>query len=281
MKKLLSITLALMLVFSLSALGFADDADLGVWPAVAGDGITYGNLFEVILAEDCDQLWLDYCGAVVGEANAADTVSGLKASISSDLYGEDAPTTLVVYDPKAIREMNGYFSAEGFARYIHWAYVNTLLRATAFLSEELAALGKTYRRVLSGVAADPTMEKQAYQTASRMYSEPVGVYYGRTYFGEEAKKDVVDLVHKIIETYLNYIGFGGPTNGIEAAAIKYFGKNVDELDVAEAAVLAAIPQSPETINPFAGYTDDETGEWVASGRTRNRERQEYVLYQMY
>ena len=90
MKKLLSITLALMLVFSLSALGFADDADLGVWPAVAGDGITYGNLFEVILAEDCDQLWLDYCGAVVGEANAADTVSGLKASISSDLYGEDA-----------------------------------------------------------------------------------------------------------------------------------------------------------------------------------------------
>ena len=86
---------------------------------------------------------------------------------------------------------------------------------------------------------------------------------------------------KIIETYLNYIGFGGPTNGIEAAAIKYFGKDVWELDVAEAAVLAAIPQSPETINPFAGYVDDETGEWVASGRTRNRERQEYVLYKMY
>ena len=34
-----------------------------------------------------------------------------------------------------------------------------------------------------------------------MYSEPVGVYYGRTYFGEEAKKDIVDLVKKIIETY--------------------------------------------------------------------------------
>ena len=137
---------------------------------------------------------------------SADEVAALTApfdikKLLRDLYGENAPATLVVYDPKAIREMNGYFSAEGFARYIHWAYVNTLLRATAFLSEELAALGKTYRRVLSGVAADPTMEKQAYQTASRMYSEPVGVYYGRTYFGEEAKKDVVDLVHKIIDTY--------------------------------------------------------------------------------
>ena len=86
---------------------------------------------------------------------------------------------------------------------------------------------------------------------------------------------------EIMETYLNYIGFGGPTNGIEAAAIKYFGKNVGDLTVAESACLAAIPQSPETINPFAYYIDDETGEKVMSGRTRNRERQEYVLWQMY
>ena len=86
---------------------------------------------------------------------------------------------------------------------------------------------------------------------------------------------------KIIETYLNYIGFGGSANGIEMASIKYFGKNVGDLTVAEAAVLAAIPQSPETINPFAYYIDDETGEKVLSGRKRNRDRQEYVLWQMY
>ena len=118
-----------------------------------------------------------------------------------DLYGEDAPETLVVYDPKAIREMNGYFSAETFELYLHWTYVRTLLKSTAFLSEELYALGRTYRRALTGVAADPALEKQAYQTASMAYSEPVGVYYGRTYFGEEAKADVVAMVRKIIETY--------------------------------------------------------------------------------
>ena len=119
----------------------------------------------------------------------------------ADLYGEQAPGTLIVYDPRAVREMNGYFSADHFGLYIHWAYVRTLLRATAYLSEELAALGKTYSRALSGVDADPSLEKQAYQTASDMYSEPIGVYYGRTYFGEEAKKDVVAMVHKIIDTY--------------------------------------------------------------------------------
>ncbi len=118
-----------------------------------------------------------------------------------ELYGENAPSTLIVYDPRAVKEMNGYFSEETFPLYIHWAYVKALLRASPYLSEELAALGKTYFRTLTGVASDPTLEKQAYQTASAMYSEPVGVYYGRTYFGEEAKKDVVALVRKIIETY--------------------------------------------------------------------------------
>ncbi len=118
-----------------------------------------------------------------------------------DLYGEGAPKTLIVYDPKAVKEMRGYFSEENFPLYLHWAYVKALLRSTEFLSEALASLGRTYSRALTGVAADPDLEKQAYQTASRAYSEPVGVYYGRTYFGEDAKKDVVELVKKIIATY--------------------------------------------------------------------------------
>ena len=117
------------------------------------------------------------------------------------LYGEKAPETLIVYDPRAVREMKDYFSPETFPLYLHWAYVKTLLRATPYLSEELAALGRTYRRALTGVAADPSLEKQAYQTASSLYAEPIGVYYGRTYFGEEAKKDVVEMVRRIIETY--------------------------------------------------------------------------------
>ncbi len=137
---------------------------------------------------------------------SADEVAGCTApfdikKLLSELYGENAPSTLIVYDPKAVKEMSGYFSEENFTLYIHWAYVRALLRATPCLSEELASLGKTYSRVLMGVPSDPSLEKQAYQIASAMYSEPVGVYYGRTYFGEEAKADIVELVKKIIETY--------------------------------------------------------------------------------
>lgn len=86
---------------------------------------------------------------------------------------------------------------------------------------------------------------------------------------------------EILEAYLNYVGFGGSANGIEMAAQKYFGKGAAELSIAEAACLASIPKSPETVNPFYYTTDKKTGARVPSGQKRNRERQKYVLKQMY
>ena len=121
--------------------------------------------------------------------------------VLKSLYGEKIPSTIIVYDPKAIKEMSGYFSEENFKLYTHWLYVKTLLKATPCLSLELKSIGTSYRRALMGIEADPVLEKEAYQLASEMYKEPVGVYYGRTYFGEEAKKDIADIAHKIIDTY--------------------------------------------------------------------------------
>ncbi|MCM1478892.1 MAG: transglycosylase domain-containing protein, partial [Muribaculaceae bacterium] len=81
----------------------------------------------------------------------------------------------------------------------------------------------------------------------------------------------------ILEAYLNYIGFGGSTAGIQAASLKYFGKDVSELTIAEGACLAAIPQSPEVLNPFYKGHADTKGEYKGvfrTGKERNRERQE-------
>ncbi|MCR5556970.1 MAG: M13 family peptidase [Butyrivibrio sp.] len=121
--------------------------------------------------------------------------------VLKDLYGEKIPSTVIVYDPKAIKEMSGYFSEENFKLYTHWLYVKTLMKAAPRLSLEIKAIGTGYRRALMGIAADPVLEKEAYLLASEMYKEPVGVYYGRTYFGEEAKKDIADIAQKIIDTY--------------------------------------------------------------------------------
>lgn len=76
---------------------------------------------------------------------------------------------------------------------------------------------------------------------------------------------------KILETYMNYIGFGGTSNGIEHAAQKYFGKSAKDLDVAEAACLAAIPKSPETLNPLPDIKmiPPENGSIPAKKRTKS------------
>ena len=54
---------------------------------------------------------------------------------------------------------------------------------------------------------------------------------------------------KILELYLNEIYLGAGSYGVAAAAINYFGKSLDELSVAEAAFLAALPKAPNNYHP--------------------------------
>jgi penicillin-binding protein 1A len=54
---------------------------------------------------------------------------------------------------------------------------------------------------------------------------------------------------QILELYLNQIDLGNRAFGVEAASQRYFGKSVRDLNVAEAATLAAIPKAPSRYNP--------------------------------
>jgi len=55
--------------------------------------------------------------------------------------------------------------------------------------------------------------------------------------------------HEILEMYLNQIYLGSGYYGVEAAAQGYFGKTTAQLTPAEAAMLAALPKAPNTLNP--------------------------------
>lgn len=61
---------------------------------------------------------------------------------------------------------------------------------------------------------------------------------------------------EILEMYLNYISYGGTSVGIEAAANRYFDKHASELTLAEAALLAGLPQAPTKYSPFGSNPDD-------------------------
>lgn len=55
---------------------------------------------------------------------------------------------------------------------------------------------------------------------------------------------------QILTLYLNESPYGGPRNGVESGAQAYFGKSAKDLNLAEASLLAAIPQNPYVYNPY-------------------------------
>ena len=71
----------------------------------------------------------------------------------------------------------------------------------------------------------------------------------------------------ILFLYLNQIYLGHGAYGVQAAAQNYFGKDVEELSLAECAMLAGLPQAPSRYSPY-------------SDPTRAKERQVYVLNRM-
>ena len=73
---------------------------------------------------------------------------------------------------------------------------------------------------------------------------------------------------EILEFYLNNIYFGNGYYGVQAAALGYFQKTIDQLDLSEIAFIAAIPNSPTKYNPLTNY--DNT---VA--------RRDIILYELY
>ena len=57
--------------------------------------------------------------------------------------------------------------------------------------------------------------------------------------------------HDIIESYLNRVAFGNTIYGLGSAAHHYFGKSVNELTIAESAILIGLLPSPVSWNPYA------------------------------
>lgn len=60
---------------------------------------------------------------------------------------------------------------------------------------------------------------------------------------------------QILQLYLNEIGYGSNNYGVTAAARSFFGKNVQDLTVAESAVLAALPQAPTYYSPYGNHQE--------------------------
>ena len=75
---------------------------------------------------------------------------------------------------------------------------------------------------------------------------------------------------RILELYLNEIYLGYRSYGVAAAALNYFNKSLNELSLAEAAYLAALPKAPNNYHPIKKYDAAVARrDWVLSRMVEN------------
>ena len=83
---------------------------------------------------------------------------------------------------------------------------------------------------------------------------------------------------QILETYLNVVFFSNQCYGIQSASKFYFDKDINELNVAEAATLIAITNAPTKYNPLR-ENPNETWGW-GTGMEENKKRRTYIIEEM-
>ena len=117
------------------------------------------------------------------------------------------------------------------------------------------------REVQGGSTITQQLAKNAFLTQERSIVRKIKEAFIAKELEHKYTKD------EILSMYLNRIYFGQGAYGIESASLYYFDKHVQNLDIAEAATLAAIPKSPNYYNTFENYQE-------------SKKRQELVIDQM-
>lgn len=118
------------------------------------------------------------------------------------------------------------------------------------------------REVQGGSTITQQLAKNAFLTQERSLTRKIREAFIAKELEHKYTKD------EILSMYLNRIYFGQGAYGIESASMYYFDKHVQNLDIAEAATLAAIPKSPNYYNPFENPQE-------------SKKRQELVIDQMF
>jgi penicillin-binding protein 1A len=122
-------------------------------------------------------------------------------------------------------------------------------------------LFSTGERSQGGSTITMQLARNFFLTRERTYERKIREIFLALQIERELSKE------QILELYLNKIYLGQRAYGVAAAARVYFGRNLDELELDQMAILAALPKAPSTTNPV---TSPE----------RAQNRRNYVLRRM-
>lgn len=164
-------------------------------------------------------------------------------SLLYEIYSEEKRTVIDSEDiPDVIRDAT--ISIEDDSFYSHPAFdVRGILRALAI---NLIKGGV----VQGGSTITQQLAKNAFLTGEKKYSRKLKELVLAMRLEQRYSKD------EILNLYLNQVPYGENAYGIEAAAQTFFGKAAADLTLNEAALLAALPQSPSYYSPWGGHVSE-------------------------
>lgn len=186
------------------------------------------------------------------------TIYDAKGNVTQKLVGQNANRIYVTLDQVPACVYNAFVAIEDERYWTHNGIdVRGIFRAASFVlqSGDLSQGASTItQQLLKNTVFDGGAESSNLAKIKRKVQEQ---YLAIQLEGRLDK-------YTILEYYLNTINLGQNTLGVQAASLRYFGKNVSDLTISEAAVIAGITQNPSAYNPIS-HPDN------------NKEKREIVL----
>ncbi|HHX55043.1 MAG TPA: PBP1A family penicillin-binding protein, partial [Clostridiales bacterium] len=200
---------------------------------------------------------------------------GIVASIIKDMEPIDASNIYDLLDEStfildAEGEVIEKIQTEGYRDIIDFGEMPTHLK-NAFIAIEderfLTHNGLDYKRILGAAWTNlRTGSRQGASTISQQLAKVLYLSYEQTY--TRKIKDMYYAIQlekqlskdQILEAYLNTINLGSGAYGVQAASQVYFSKDVKDLTIGEAALIAGIARNPSRYSPIKTLQKDQVNE---------------------
>ena len=119
----------------------------------------------------------------------------IKGIMGRDLETINVPNT------KYFENYSKIVNQDNFSKIKSWILVQEAMAASNSLTEDYRLNFQSISMAIMGTQKPVSKEDTVYEMSVHLFSDVMSVYYGRKYFGEEAKTDVTDMIDKIKNVY--------------------------------------------------------------------------------
>ena len=113
----------------------------------------------------------------------------------------EMPAKVIVAEPRYFNHINDFLSESEFEEFKSWMIIKFINKSATYLSQDFREAAFPFRQAVYGVPELPSQDKHAYRLANAAFDEVIGIYYGKTYLGDEAKADVISMIKKMLKVY--------------------------------------------------------------------------------